>query len=255
MKRTERHQLKENEVAQVVARARETLESHKREVVLAVIGVVVLIGAIGGYAYWRRHGENLSRTQLAEAMAVAEAPVVPPAPVAAPGAPSTPATPSQPTAQQAGSFPTEGAKWEAALVKFLAVADAYPASQAGIAARYEAAGALLALGKTKEAAQRYQEVIDRAGDALYGDTARLGLAQAQLREGQFDQAIAGYKILVAKKDGRLPIDGVLMQLGRAYAEAGKTGEAAQAFKRLADEFPQSSYAPLAKKELEAAQKG
>jgi TolA-binding protein len=254
MKRTERHQLKENAVAQVVARIRETLESRKREVVLTLVGVVIVVGGIGGYIYWRQHAEGVSRTMLAEAMAVAEAPVVPPAPTPVPGAPATPATPAQPAAPPAGSFPTDRAKWEAALPKFMAVANIYPAAPAGITARYEAAGALLALGKSKEAAERYQEVIDRAGDSLYGDTARLGLAEAQIVAGQFDQAIANYKTLMAKKDGKLPVDGVLMQLGRAYLQAGKTADAAQTFKRLADEFPQSSYAPLAKKELEAAQK-
>jgi len=132
----------------------------------------------------------------------------------------------------------------------MAAADAYPSAPAGIAARYEAAGALAALGRTAEAIQRYQEVIDRAPQSIYAETARLGLAEAQLRAGQFDAAVAAFRTLVAQKDGKMPLDGVLMQLGRAYVLAGKANDARQTFQRIVDEFPQSSYAPLARKELE-----
>ncbi len=248
MKRTERHQLKENEVALAVARAKEAFEIHKQEYTLAAIGIVVILAAIGGYFYWRQSVDTSSRAMLADAMAAAEAPVVPPAPPPAPDAKS----PTPPTPPPPGSFPTEKARLEAALAKFTAVADAYPKLPAGIAARYEAAATLAALGRTAEASQRYQEVIDRAPATIYADTARLGLGEAQLRAGQYDAAVATFKSVAAFKDGKLPIDGVLMQLGRAYALAGKAADARQTFQRIVDEFPQSSYAALARKELDAA---
>jgi len=52
----------------------------------------------------------------------------------------------------------------------------------------------------------------------------------------------------------LPIDGVLMQLGRAYMKAGKKNEAAHAFTRVVEEFPQSLYAADARREMEEAKK-
>ncbi len=248
MKRTERHQLKENEVAQAVARAKEAFEVHKQEYTLAAIGVVVVLAAIGGYFYWRQTVDTSSRAMLAGAMAVAEAPIVPPAPPPAPDA----MNPAPPALPPAGSFPTEKARLEASLTRFMAVADGYPKTQAGIAARYEAAATLAALGRTAEAMQRYQEVIDRAPASIYADTARLGLGEAQLRAGQYDAAAATFKSVAALKDGRMPIDGVLMQLGRAYALAGKAADARQTFQRIVDEFPQSSYAALARRELDSA---
>jgi TolA-binding protein len=181
-------------------------------------------------------------------MAVADAPVVPPAPPPAPGASATAAAPAPPP----GSFPTEQARLEAALAKFTAAADAYPNASAGIAARYEAAATLAALGRTADAVRRYQEVIDRAPTSIYADTARLGLGEAQMRAGQYDAAAAAFKSVAALKDGKMPVDGVLMQLGRAYAMAGKAADARQTYQRIVDEFPQSSYAALARKELDSA---
>ena len=46
-----------------------------------------------------------------------------------------------------------------------------------------------------------------------------------------------------------------MQLGRAYLKAGKKNEAAHAFTRVVEEFPQSAYAPDARREMEEAKKG
>ena len=85
-----------------------------------------------------------------------------------------------------------------------------------------------------EAAKAYQDVIDRAGNRLIGQTARLGLAAAQARSGQFDQAITAYKELAQRKDAELPIDGILMELGRVYRDAGRGSDAQQTFNRVID---------------------
>ena len=80
----------------------------------------------------------------------------------------------------------------------------------------------------------YQEVIDHDGSGITGQMARLGLAEAQARAGQYDQAIKTFMDLAQRKEGPLPIDGILMQLGRTYRDAGKPAEAQQTFNRLVD---------------------
>jgi tetratricopeptide (TPR) repeat protein len=243
MKRSERHRLKENQLALSVARAREQFEEHKREIIAVVAMIVVVAAAVGGYLWWRQRVDTQSRVMLLDAMAIGEAPVVPPP---APGQPANAAnTPPPPP----GSFPSEQAKLAAALPKFMAVADAYPSSKAGIAARYHAAACLVALGRTKEAIEQYRQVIDRAGNAIYGDMGRLGLAEAEVQAHQYDAAINEYRDLSTKTN--LPTDAILMQLGRAYAAAGRKAQAQQTFQRILDEFPQSQYAQVAKRELDA----
>src|SRR4051812_29623436 len=118
MKRTERRHLKENELGVLARQARELVE-QKRRSMGTVIAAAVIIGAAGlGWIAWRDHTRSLAHTMLAEAQSVAETRV---------GAPIAPGTPG------AGpSFPTETERLKAAVTKFKAAADAYPASDAGI---------------------------------------------------------------------------------------------------------------------------
>jgi tetratricopeptide (TPR) repeat protein len=180
---------------------------------------------------------------LTQANTVLEAQVTTPAPP----------TPGQPAPKPpAGTYPSEQAKLEAALPKLAQVYTRYPSSESGIAARYYAANALAALGRRQEAESRYQEVIDKGG--VYAQMARLGLAELLASSGQHDRAIAIYKELSAEPKGDMPVDGVLMQLGRTYAQAGRRSEAQQTYTRIVQEFPESLYAPEAKKELETLKK-
>ncbi len=247
MKRSERHRLKENEVALSVARAREQFEEHKRSILTTAIILAIVVIAVGGFFWRRHHVDTESRAMLVDAMAIEQAQVAPPPAPPAPGQPANAA--NTPPPPPPGSYPTEEAKLAAALPKFMAAADAYPSSAAGIAARYHAAACLVALGRAKEAIDQYKQVIDRAGSGIYGDMGRLGLAEAEMQAHQYDAAINEYRELSTKTN--LPTDAILMQMGRAYAAAGRKAQAQQTFQRILDEFPQSAYAQNAKRELDA----
>jgi predicted negative regulator of RcsB-dependent stress response len=240
MKRNERHHLKENELVQLASRTREVIDARQREIGAVAIAVILVAVAAIGYYAWRSRVEGRAGSMLADAVILSEARVGPPP------APGTPAT--------GPSFPTEREKYEATAAKFKAVADEYPSSDAGVFARYREGSTQMALGNTKEAAAAYQQVIDRAGSGLYGQMARLGLAEVQAREGQYDSAISTYKGLADNKDGPLPVDGILMQLGRTYLEAGKATEAQQTFNRVVEEFPESPFSGDARKQLESLKK-
>jgi predicted negative regulator of RcsB-dependent stress response len=245
MKRIERHKLKENEFARSVAQARDALAERQREITTIIVVAIVALAGVAGFMWWQNSRAAHANAAFAAALATYEAPVIPPA---AP-APGSPAPLPQP-----GTFQTEQAKLEAALPKFVEAADKYPNSDAGIAARYYAASILASLGRTAEAEQRFKEVVDKAGDAIYGRTAKLGMAEAQVAQGKYDPAIAIYTDLSRDSNSRIPVDSVLMQLGRAYVRAGKKEEAVRAFNRIVEEFPQSVYVSDARRELEEARK-
>ena len=246
MKRIERHRLKENEFAESMARARAMLAERQNEATLIVVAVLVVVVAAGGYAAWRANRTAKSTTLLAEALAVAEAPVVTPPPPA-PGSP--------PPVQQPGTYRTDRDRLEAAVPKLQQAADAYPNTEAGITARYRLAGSLAELGRYQEAEQRYREVMAKAGrTSVYGRTARLGLADVLAAEGKTDEAISTYRELATDSESPLPLDGVLMQLGRAAMQGGKSDEATRAFTRVVDEFPQSLYVAEAKEKLQLLKK-
>ena len=245
MKSQERHKLKQNEFASTVLHAREVLESRRRDLVWGIVVVIALLASVGAYAGWQQMRSSRSTELLASALAVYEAPVVPPQ---AP-APGSPAPVPQP-----GTYRSEQAKLEAALPRFLEAADRYPSSDAGIAARYHAASILASMGRFGEAEQRYQEVVSRGGSSLYGRTARLGLADAQVAQKKYDNAINIYTELSRDTNSQMPVDGVLMQLGRACMKAGRKEEAVRAFTRVKDEFPESMYAEEARTQLDEARK-
>lgn len=245
MKSKERHKLKENDFARTVANASGYMQTRGQDIAKIVTVIVVAILIAGGYAWWRQSRNAKANTLLASALTVEQAPVI---------APTAPAPGSPIPVQQGGTYPTEQAKFEAALPALMKAADAYPNTDAGITARYHAAATLAALGRYAEAEQRYQEVIDKAGNRLYGRTAKLGLADVQVLQGKYDSAIKIYQDAATDSNSQLPLDGVLMQLGRAYMKAGKKNEAAHAFTRVVEEFPQSAYASDARREMEDAKK-
>lgn len=241
MKRTERHKLKENEFAHTVARTREMVEQRRNELTVIVVAVLAVTVIVGGFFAWRSSRDSKAQALLANALVVTEAPVY---------APPPPAPGSPPPVQPPGTFRTDKERLDASVPKLQAAADAYPDSDAGLTARFRLAASLAELGRYAEAEQRYQEVVQKAGSkSIYRNTARLGVGEAQLAQGKGDAAITTLKELSTDTNSPLPVDGVLMQLGRAALVAGKKDEATRAFTRVVDEFPQSLYASEAKEKL------
>ena len=143
------------------------------------------------------------------------------------------------------------ARAEAALAKFAEVYNAYPSTDAGIASRYYAASALAMLGRHAEAAARFQETVDRAGEnSFYGRMARLGVVEANAQAKKYDEAISAAQALVNNtSDDTIPRDALLMELGRVQAAAGKKAEAKQTLDKVIADFPESPYVEEAKRML------
>ena len=236
MKTKERHHLKTNEFAVRLARGTELVATHRDRVLMGLVAVVVLIVAIAGYSWYRRNTTDKAEALLGAAMTTYEAPIVP--------APTIPGA-----AQQAGTYPTETARSEAALASFQKIIDDYPSTNAAMAARYHRACALMALRRLAEAEKAFEEAAAKAGSTIFAPMSKLGHASVLVASKQYDKAVPIYEALAADRDGMLPVDGVLMQLGSAYAQAGKVAEAKTAYKRVVDEFPESNYVGQARQEI------
>ena len=234
MKGSERHRLKENELSHVLGDAATRLhENRSRFGLIAGVIVLAVIAAIGYWA-WTTRSENRAQVLLGDAIVIMQAPVEEP----------------KPGAKPAGtSYPTVQARAEAALAKFAEVYNTYPSTDAGIAARYYAASALAMLGRHADAAARFQETVDRAGEnSFYGRMARLGVVEANAQAKKFDEAISAAQALVnSTNDDTIPRDALLMELGRVQAAAGKKAEAKQTLDKVIAEFPDSPYIEEAKR--------
>jgi len=247
MKTKHRRELKENEVAQMVAATREFTQQHGKQITNATIAIIVIAVLAFGFLAYRNREQSQGQDLLAQAMVVLNTAVVPVTASSNPGD-----APAAATIGAKGTFSTEAQKLNAALPKLKAAAEAYPDTQAGIQARYHLASTLTALGQHKDAITQFDEVVKRAGgDSLYGRMAQLGKADAQSQAGEVDAAITTWKELAAKKDANLPEDAILMQLGRAYQAKGNTAEAKKTFTDIVDNHPDSPYVADARKELES----
>jgi tetratricopeptide (TPR) repeat protein len=244
MKTTERHHLKDNELALALGHAQTWAEKNSRTLTVTVGAIVLIAVAVLGFMAWRSGTDNKARAMLAEAMVIEEARVMPPGPPA-----GTTNDPNAIGGQLPGTYPTEKAKLEAAVPKFQAAADAYPSSDAGLTARFHLARALVTLGRYDEGFKEYDKVI-AGGNALLARSARLGKADAQLRAAQYDPAIATFKQMVDAKEPGLPPEAVLMELARAYKLAGKTEDARKTLTQIVEQHADSAYASEARSELD-----
>jgi TolA-binding protein len=236
MKASERHRLKENELSHVLGDATARLQENRSTFGL-VAGIVAVLLVVGiGYWAWTTRQENRAQALLGDAIVIMQAPVEEPKPGAKPGV---------------TGYPTIQARAEAALAKFGEVYSAYPSTDAGIASRYYAAAALAMLGRHDEAAARFQETADLAGETtFYGRMARLGVVETNMQAKKYDQAITAAQALVNNtSDDTIPRDALLMELGRVQVAAGKKTEAKQTLDKVIAEFPDSPYIEEAKRML------
>ena len=236
MKGSERHRLKENELSHVLGDATVRLQEHRSTVGLAA-GIIALVLVAGiGYWAWTTRSENRAQALLGDAIVIMQAPVEEPKPGAKPGV---------------TGYPTVQARAEAALAKFAEVYTAYPSTDAGIASRYYAAAALAMLGRHTEAAARFQETVDQAGEnSFYGRMARLGVVEANMQAKKYDEAISAAQALVNNtSDDTIPRDALLMELGRVQVAAGKKADAKQTLDKVIADFPESPYLEEAKRML------
>jgi TolA-binding protein len=236
MKGSERHRLKENELSNVLEDATARLQEHRRTVMMGAGAVLLVLVAGLGYWAWTTRSANRAQAMLGDAIVIMQSPVEETKPGAKPGV---------------TSYPTVNARAEAALTKFAEVYNAYPSTDAGIAARYYAASALGMLGRHAEAAARFQETVDRAGaNSFYGRMARLGVVETNAQAKKYDEAISVAQALVNNtSDDTIPRDALLMELGRVQAAAGKKTEAKQTLDKVIADFPGSPYVEEAKRML------
>lgn len=245
MRREERHHLKENPVARFITQFRGAMAGGGGRVIggIAVAVVIGLIG-VGSYFAWQARQDDQAGELLADALIVLSYEVVPPDETAD-------ETTDEPWEQPENSFPTETEKFEAVLPQLLAVADEYPEQAAGITARYEAAAVLVRIDRVEDAAGHYQQVIAADSGGIYGSMARLGLAETHVLRGEYASAVALLEPETEAEEPSVPIDAVLMRIGRAYELADQNAEAIDAFTRVVDEFPFSIYAGQARQRINA----
>ena len=254
MRREERHHLKENPLAVWISELSASLSDKGGAVAIALVVGGVGFVAIAAYLSWQGRQLEAAGDMLGRAMAVLEAQVVPPAAADSDAGAAEPTAPVGRFEQPAGTYPSVDTKLEAALPLLLEAAEAFPTAAPGVTARYHAATVLVGLGRADEAAAQYQQVIETVDDNdLYGALSVLGLAEAYVAAANYEDAIRLLEGETAAPETVVPLDAVLMQLGRAHQLSGAAGNALSAFTRIVEEFPTSVYYSEAQRQVDTLQ--
>jgi predicted negative regulator of RcsB-dependent stress response len=235
--RLTRKEIKRDDFASAMGRGVEYAESHVRTIIYAVVGVLLLVALGVGIYYWRSHQSQDAGQALAQAVKVFQAPVV-----------ATGAQPNDPTAP---SFPTPEAHRAAAKKAMEKVRDDYGSADAADVAGLYLAQIAAEEGKLDEARKLWQGFIDDHPKHMLAAEARVNLFHLDRQQGKAEQVITELRALLEKGDAPLPQDVLLHELGATLEQVKKPQEAAQAYQRILDEFPQSPYRTEAQQKVSA----
>src|SRR5262245_36895565 len=234
MKRELKKQIKQDEFVSWLDHTITWLRAHEREA--KVTGGIVLAVAVGwlGLSSWMRSRNHAAEEDLSAALKTFHAPVA--------------GEPGAETAGQAKVFATAAERYRQAAQELAEVSRRYPSQSAGRRARYYEGLSRLELGQYDEAQKALSEVAAGRHDKdLSPSLARLQLAELEQRRGRTDEALKLYQQLADDSSLALPRDHVLMALCSALEQAHRLPEARDAYRRLAEEFPDSVYASEARR--------
>ena len=234
MKRELKKQIKQDEFVSWLDHTITWMKTHEREAKMT--GAIVAAVAAGwlGLSTWTSSRARAAEEELSAALKTFHAPVA--------------GEPGAETEGPAKVFATAAERYRQAAQELAEVHRKYGSQPAGRRARYYEGLSRLELGQYDEAQKALSEVAAARSDKeLTPSLARLQLADLEQRRGRTDEALKLYQQMADDTSLALPRDHVLMALSSALEQARRLPEAREAYRRLADEFPDSPYASEARR--------
>jgi tetratricopeptide (TPR) repeat protein len=232
LKKNLKKQIKEDEFVSWVEHTQEFVRKRSDEVKIALVAITILAVGAGALAYFRSQRNKEASEALSVALEKFRAPVGSEGPGPA-------------------RFATSTEKYRQVLGEFEGIERRFASSDLAPRARYYGALCKIELGQLDDAEATLRAMAaSQRGDRLEPALAELTLADVERRKGKIDQAITAYKQIADDLSSQLPRDHALMSLGATYEEADRLELAQGTYKRLLREFPDSSYAPDARRRVE-----
>jgi predicted negative regulator of RcsB-dependent stress response len=228
-----RKELKQDKIKETFEHGAEAVISHGQFTLIVVI--VVLVVALG-YGGWRFYSDRQT-AQASNAFDIgmkAYQGRIAPAP-----------DPSDPTETV---YPDEPTRVQDALTKFLKVADNYPRTNPGKLARYYSALCLEDLERHNQAFEELKK-ISGGSDKELAAMAQYQMAIIDARTGKPDDAIKIFRALADAKSALVPRPLVLLELA-GVLRASKPNEAADIYRQIKKEFPDTTIADQADRGLD-----
>ena len=233
MKKTERHQIKRDDLATVLESALLYAEENRRAVLVgAVAALVLIVGVLGAREWWESRQAESARL-LGDLISTYNSPItatLDDLQQARPGAPTFTSLEerSRKVIEAAGKVLSEGGSGVAGgalLYRGLAEAD---------------------LNQTDAAVRDLQDVSRRFGGTVFAPTGRLRLARLLEGSGRPAEALPVYQSIADDASGLMPREEGLLGMARCQEAQGKKSEALTLYRRVLSEFPNSGYAAEAR---------
>lgn len=239
MKKEERHQIKQDDLATALERLLVYSEKHLRPIIFIATTVVILLIAGLLLRGWVQNRAMQASLLVGEMMETYSLPIVQ----------------SLDDLQQARigveSFTSEDERDERVLEQAEAILEEYGTSHAAPKALYYKGLSLANLRRYDDAVKALDRIVrDYSGDFL-APVARLHMARVQEAQGNPREALAHFQALADDTaNGSLPTEEGLLGIGRCREALGEKDEALRIYQRLVDEFPNSEYMIDARKRID-----
>jgi tetratricopeptide (TPR) repeat protein len=109
--------------------------------------------------------------------------------------------------------------------------------------------AAAAQGDLATARRRWEAFLEDAPESMLAASVRRNLLELDRAEGRGAEAAAELRAMLEAPAPPLPADLVLFELARSLEAAGSSAEAAEAYRRLVEEHPNSVYGVAARRSL------
>jgi predicted negative regulator of RcsB-dependent stress response len=209
--RLSRHELKtQDEITSYLQSFTELLETRKKEVLIAVAVLIVLVAAFVGWRAYSSKRNAAASVQLASAIAAFEE----------------------------SNTKQDKAGYEKAVAEARKTIETYGSTTAGTIAKYYLAMSQDRLGDTASAEKNLQEVIDH-GDSSIKGVAQFALAHLQSQHGSTAKAIETLTQLYSS--GNYPKSAVAYDLASLYEAGGQQEQAKQYYGKVITDSPDSRF--------------
>ncbi len=208
-------EMRRNPVAEWVMEAVQYTQGHRTVMLIGAIALVVVLGSIGGYLWYRQQRSSEANLALAEAEDVLR------------GAPGTAATLDQ------------------GMRQLQAVAKEYPSTEGGEEALIRLGNIQYENGKMDLAEASFEQYIKQHPRGRFLMMAALGAASAREAQGDFQGAVQTLTTALDQAP-RDPLAGeAYMNLGRVYEQLKRPEDARRVYGQIAEKFPGTFWAQQA----------
>jgi TolA-binding protein len=233
-----RHQLKQDKfrgaTLQVAGEAAHWTVEHKSKIMLgAIVALVIVAAALGGWYYLNVQDEKAS-VELTKAVRAMESPIRPAG------------TPAQPDLQ---SYTSAKERSTDAHKQFQVVVDKYPHTRSADMARYFLGLTAADMGDYTSA-QKELNTVASYHNADLASLAKLALASVYRQQGQNKQAIDIYKALADKPTAMVSKPAAQLQLADALLADHQPLEAKGMYERIQKENPATPASQIAGQALQ-----